>query len=104
MIQSYKSNGFLIFNLDLDNDDTQSFEFCVNYIKENFQVEIIEYLPPIWNDGKFRFILGTIHLELIWTEFGGTTELRISEKIKSDQLLQVMQIVQTLLTELRKLK
>ncbi len=103
MIQSYKHNGHVIFNLDTNSDHSQSFEFCANYLKENFRIKTIEYWPVFWNSGKLKFLLDDIDIELIYMDFGGT-ELRISEKNELDKILQVTKIAETLLKELRKLK
>jgi hypothetical protein len=76
-MKTYEHKGRLYFNIDTDSDRSESFQYCVDFISENYNIKVIENVPGGWNVSKFKFELNGISIELLYMDFGGT-EMNIS--------------------------
>lgn len=90
-MRSYKYDKRIIFNIDDNGDNFESFNSSVDFIKQNFVVDIIKYYPGGWDTSYFYFRIDGIELKLIFRDFGGT-ELNVSENLSESDLSKVRQL------------
>lgn len=90
-MHSYKFEGRIFFNIDLDADNFNSFNNAVNYIKNNTNSKIIDYYPGGWNTSYMIFIYENIEFKLVYMDFGGT-ELSVNDDASDETLLIVQKL------------
>jgi hypothetical protein len=55
-MRSYTYDKRIIFNIDDNSDNFDSFQKSVEYIKQNFDIEITKYYPVGWDTPSYRKI------------------------------------------------
>jgi len=90
-MRNYSFNERLIFNIDDNSDNFDSFEKSVKYIKANLNIEITKYYAGGWDISYLYFKNEGIDFELLYRDFGGT-ELSVNEDLSKPEILKAHQI------------
>lgn len=86
----YNYNGRLVFNIDDDSDNFESFSIAVEFLKSNKNISITKYYAGGWDVSYLNFIIDGIELELLFRDFGGT-ELSVKDNISESEKSKVRQ-------------
>lgn len=86
--RNYK--GFLIFDIDNNGDNYESFQKAVKLFREKYDIREIKYYSGFFDDAEFHFIIENINLKIDYSGFMGT-ELKAIENITLFDLQKVRQ-------------
>jgi len=86
----YNYNGRLVFNIDDNSDNFESFSIAVEFLKRNENINIIKYYAGGWDVSCLNFIIDGIELELLFRDLGGT-ELSVNENTTKSNLSKIRQ-------------
>lgn len=86
-MRNYIYNKRLVFNIDENSDNFDSFKKSVAYIKQYLNVEITKYYAGGWNVSYLYFKDEGIEFELLYRDFGGT-ELSVNENLPTNEILK----------------
>ena len=96
----YNFEDKLIYNIDLNSNNFLTFNYCVEFIQENFDTTTIELYRGGWNISKFVFNFLEEEMTLIFDDFLGT-ELRIKNDINQVKKAEIEILVSATIKNLK---
>lgn len=100
-MRNYKLDNRIVFNIDDNGDNFDSFQKSVDFIKQIFKPKISEYYPGGWDTSYLYFSIDGIEIKLIFRDFGGT-DLSISEDCSESEIFKVSQWAYQIYQEVNK--
>lgn len=82
MTEMYKYNGRVIFNIDSNGDNFESFKTAVGWVREQ-NADIKDTYLGGWDTSFIKFKLCGIEVEIWFRDFGGT-ELSVQDSFNLD--------------------
>ena len=99
-----KESNKMIFVIDDDADHFESFGKSVEYLKNKYQIKIIEYYPGGWNISYLKFEIDDIYMKLSFTDYFGGTDLQVDANLKERELEKAHKLADEIYNEIHKNK